>query len=423
MSNYTWICSRCSTSYDADEVRYTCPQCGVHANLTMQPDYARIGAGWQREDLADDPRHSLWRYGPLLPLAPPTWAAGSPFSASLGALSSVGWTPLLGAGRLATELGLARLLIKDEGRNPTGSLKDRASAVVLARADELHEQTVATASSGNAAAALAGLSAAAGRPCVIFVPASAPEAKITQLLVYGATVLLVEGSYDQAVDLCQAACASWGWYNRSTGTNPLTAEGKKTCALEICEQLNWQAPETVIVAVGDGNILTGLWRGFADALGLGWISQLPRLIGVQAAAAPALANAWQSGAADVSMAPATTLADSINVGLPRDGWRALQALRANNGMCLTVGEEAILEALTRVARCSGIFVEPAAATAFAGLFQLVAAGQVRPDERVVVVSTGTGLKDVRAAARSVGKPLRVAPQLEAVAAALVGHLA
>jgi threonine synthase len=415
MSNYHWRCSRCAATYAAAEARYSCPRCGTAACLDMQPDYARIVTDWSRAALAADPRQSLWRYAPLLPLASTTCAA---LADGHGALSAVGWTPLLRADRLAQELSLAQLWIKDDGRNPTGSLKDRASAVVLARARELGEATVATASSGNAAAALAGLGAAAGQRCVIFVPASAPPAKVTQLLIYGAEVLLVDGSYDDAVELCLVACEEWNWYNRSTGYNPNTAEGKKSCALELCEQLGWQAPDTLLVSVGDGNIISGLHRGLQDALGMGWISQMPRLIGVQAAAAPALYNAWQAGAEEVTPAPATTIADSISVGLPRDGLRALRAMRTSGGKCLAVSDEAILEAMARVARATGVFTEPACAAAFAGLFALAEAGELGRDERVVVVNTGNGLKDIRAAGMAAGQARKVAPNLEAVRAAL-----
>lgn len=410
--HYQWQCSRCGATYGPDAVRYACPRCGPAACLDMLPDYAQIAAGWGATVRAADPRRSIWRYAPLLPLDPRRLPADA--NPTLGA---VGWTPLAHAERLGRSLGLAQLWIKDDGRNPTGSFKDRASAVVVAHALATGEPTIATASSGNAAAALAGLGAAAGLECIIFVPASAPEAKVTQLLIYGATVLLVAGSYDEAFDLCLAACDRWGWYCRNTGYNPRTAEGKKTCALEIVEQLG-DAPDTVLVAVGDGNIITGLHRGFQDALTLGWIRRMPRLIGVQAAAAPAIYRAWQAGAADVTPAPAATLADSINVGLPRDGWRALRAMRATGGMCLAVTDEAILAAMGVVARSAGIFTEPACAAAFAGLFALVERGDIAPDERVVVVNTGNGLKDIRAAARAAGRPFVVDPSVDAVRAVL-----
>jgi threonine synthase len=425
---YRWKCSRCGATYAPDAVRYTCPRCGETAFLDMLPDYQALAYAWDMLDLAASRQRSIWRYLPLLPLrnGSPTTDRGLRITddasalspCHLATLSSVGWTPLYPAERLGRALGLSQLYIKDDGRNPTGSSKDRASVVVVARALELGEQTVATASSGNAAAALAGLGAAAGLTSVIFVPQSAPEAKVAQLLIYGATVLLVEGSYDDAFELCLAACKEWGWYCRNTGYNPHTAEGKKTCALEIAEQLSWDVPDTVLVAVGDGNIITGLHRGFQDALALGWIARMPRLIGVQATAAPALYQAWRAGASEVTPDRAETLADSINVGLPRDGFRALRAARETGGMYIAVEDEAILHAIGAIARSSGVFTEPAGAAPFAGLFALVERGEIRPDERVVVVNTGNGLKDIRAAARASGPPKRIAPTLEAVRGAL-----
>lgn len=412
-ANFAWRCSRCATVYAPGAVRYACPACGDMAALDMVPNYARIRARWGLSDLAGERRFSMWRYAPLLTLQQDvTWVAAQP------ALSGVGWTPLYQAERLGQTMGLHHLYIKDDGRNPTGSLKDRASALVVAQAREQGETTIATASSGNAAAALAGLGAAAGMRCIIFVPKAAPEAKVAQLLIYGAKVLLIDGSYDDAVDLCLAACKTWGWYCRNTAYNPHTAEGKKTVALEIVEQLGGQTPDTVIVSVGDGNIITGLHRGFADALALGWISSMPRLIGVQATAASALYQAWNRGASEVTPAAATTLADSINVGLPRDGWRALRAVRQTGGSMVAVDDYAILAAMRMVARTTGIFTEPACAATFAGLGLLASQGEIKADERVVVVNTGNGLKDVAAAGRATVQPQVIAPTLEAVEAAM-----
>lgn len=423
--HFHWTCSRCGTTFLPEEIRYCCPRCGPTGLLEMAPDYERIAGTWSRAVLAADPRRSIWRYGPLLPLehsmpsnvGEADVASERPIPGTgRSTLDTVGSTPLTHAARLGESLGLAHLRIKDDGRNPTGSFKDRASAVVIARALELGEPVIATASSGNAAAALAGLCAAAGTRCVIFVPSSAPEAKITQLLIYGATVLLVDGSYDQAFDLCLDACDAFGWYCRNTGYNPHTTEGKKTCAFEIAEQLGWETPDTVLVSVGDGNIITGLHRGFVDLLGLGWIDRIPRLVGVQAAGSPAVYHAWRRGHADVAPDRAETIADSIKVGLPRDGFRALRAIRATGGACVAVDEDAILEAMARVGRTTGIFAEPASAVAFAGLFALVERGVIGANERVVVVNTGNGLKDIRAAMRAVGQPQRIAPDLEAVRA-------
>jgi threonine synthase len=394
--------------------------------LDLAPDYDRIAAIWSKVELRNDRRQSIWRYYPLLPLAgaSPVRLAIEARSRSAGdlvlgsALDAVGWTPLARAPRLGAVLGLPRLLIKDDGLNPTGSTKDRASAVVIARALELGESTVAVASTGNAAAATAGLCAAAGLRAVIFVPEAVPRPKVAQLLIYGATVLLVRGSYDQAYDLCLAAGARWGWYCRNTAYNPFTTEGKKTAALEIAEQLDWEVPDDVVVAVGDGNILTGLHRGFVDLRELGWTDRIPRLIGVQSTRSAAVYNAWRAGAAVVSPTTSDSVADSINAGRPRDGGRALRAMRESGGACVTVEDEAILDAVGHVARATGTFVEPAAGAAFAGLFALAANGEVGAGEQIVVLSTGTGLKDPLAALDRLAPPTTVEPTLDAVAEAL-----
>lgn len=411
---YRWRCSACGSVYEDEDVRYTCPSCGPGGLLDALPDYERVRDALQADAIAFRDERSIWRYLPLLPLrADPGLRAWLDRS---GPLATVGWTPLVEAVRLGDLLGLSHVYVKDDGRNPTGSLKDRASAVVVADAWQRGERTVATASSGNAAAALAGMCAATGMSCVIFVPRDAPEAKIAQLLVYGATVLLVEGSYDDAYDLCIAACDDQGWYCRNTGYNPRTTEGKRTCALEIVQQLAWRAPAAVVVPVGDGNIITGLHRGFQDARALGWSASVPRLFGVQAAGAAALYHAWQRGDEAPVREPAVTIADSIGVGLPRDGRRALRAMRETGGACLAVEDTEILEATTLVGRQTGVFVEPAAAAAFAGLIALARQGAFAPGEEVVVVATGNGLKDVRSASRAAGPPRHVHPDLDTVRA-------
>jgi threonine synthase len=298
---------------------------------------------------------------------------------------------------------------------------------------------ITTASTGNAAAALAGLCAAVAQPCVIFVPRTAPQAKIAQLLVYGATVLLVDGSYDQAFELCLEAAPAFGWYNRSTAYNSYMSEGKKTAAYEICEQLgadlgsggelgHWEAPDVVFVPVGDGCIIGGLHKGFTDLLALGWIDRMPRLIGVQAAGSSPLVDAWQrvrDGHRDLlEVAQAMraievdTIADSISAGLPRDRIKALRAVVETGGAYVRVTDDEILAAIPALARGCGVFAEPAAAAAYAGLVRAVGDGLIDPDERVVVMSTGSGLKDVSAAIRSVTPPPVISPDLSAVRQAL-----
>ena len=401
-----WRCSLCGAEYQPDQVTYTCLRCGDAGILDAVYDYAALARSVSPRTLAARGEGSHWRYRPFLPLA--ETAAVPPLQ--------VGWTPLYAAPRLARAVGVRALWVKDEGRNPTGSLKDRASALVTAVARARGEKVVTTASTGNAAAALAGMAAAMEMPAVIFAPASAPPAKIVQLLVYGARVLLVQGNYDAAYDLCLTAAREFGWYCRNTAYNPYTVEGKKTVAFEIVEQLGGRVPDWVVTSVGDGNILTGLHRGFADLLALGWIERLPRLLGVQASGAAAVHEAWRGGDDDVSPVAARTVADSIAADRPRDGRRALRALRATAGASVAVSDEEILDAIPALAQGCGVFAEPAAAAGYAGLRRAVAAGIVDANAEVVLVATGNGLKDIESARRATRHPTTIAPELAAVAA-------
>ncbi len=392
------------------EVQYTCVDCGDVGTLDVLYDYEALRTHLDRDRLAANRDYTMWRYRDLLPIGdnvvvPPL---------------SVGMTPVYDAPRLAAEMGLTQVWVKDDGRNPTGSLKDRASALVVARAMEAGIETVSTASTGNAAAALAGISASVGMTPVIFVPASAPEAKIAQLLVYGARVILIEGTYDQAFDLCYAVCQQKEWYCRNTGINPFTAEGKKTAAFELAEQLGWEMPDAIVISVGDGNIIAGVHKGLADLLQLGWITRIPRLIGVQAVGSSPLVAAWKAGlqARDMLPVDAETIADSISAGLPRDRAKALRAVRQTSGAFIAVSDDQILQAIPTLAQLTGVFAEPAAAAAFAGAKLAVQQGVIRGDERVALLLTGNGLKDIRRAQQAVGKPVRVAPDIGAVLRAL-----
>lgn len=405
----TLKCSNCGREYEPGAVTYTCPVCGEVGTLDVLYDYEALRRGLDRDALAAG-EHSMWRYRALLPLE--ERAAVPPLT--------VGMTPLYETPRLAADLGLARAWVKDDGRNPTGSLKDRASALVVARALEQGITTVSAASTGNAAAALAGICASVGLSPIIFVPASAPEAKIAQLLVYGATVLLVEASYDEAFDLCMQLSIEQGWYSRNTGVNPFTAEGKKTVAFEMAEQLGWEVPDAVVVTVGDGNILAGVHKGFVDLHRLGWISRIPRLIGVQAQGSSPLVQAWQTGQAAADMQPvdAQTVADSISAGVPRDRSKALRAVRETGGAFVAVPDGAIIASIPALARLTGVFAEPAAAASYAGCRRAVEMGYIGADERVLLLVTGSGLKDVRRAQQSVQGGLRVPPDASAVRRAL-----
>jgi threonine synthase len=413
-------CTICGAEYGVGQVDYVCPKHGDDGILDVIYDYRLIAQRVSPGQLASDPTRSIWRYLPLLPVEPTSTrrlVEGT-------VLSSVGWTPLYAAPRLASELSLRHLWVKDDGRQPTASFKDRASAIAVAKTRELDYDVVTTASTGNAAAALSGLCAAVSQPNVIFVPRTAPEAKVAQLLVYGATVLLVDGTYDDAFELCLQAAPEFGWYNRNTAYNPYMSEGKKTVVFELCEQLGdsdgWVTPDVVMVPVGDGCIIGGVHKGFKDLVALGWIERMPRIVGVQAAGSAPLVDASEQGLEGWEMQPvdAHSVADSIVAGLPRDRIKALRAVRESSGAYVRVSDDEILAAIPTLAQGCGVFAEPAAAAAYAGLAKAVAEGTISAEERVVVLATGSGLKDVASAVKSVGAPSIVAPDLADVRRAL-----
>jgi threonine synthase len=392
-------CVECSRAFGAGEVEYVCPACG--GNLDAQYDYERIKKQLTKDSLSSDRNFTMWRYLPLLPVD----------NVSLLPPLAVGWTPLYDAKRAAGEFSIKQFLIKDDGRNPTASLKDRPSALAVAKAGERGARIITTASSGNAGSALAGMCASVGMPSVIFVPAYAPAAKIAQLQIYGATVVIVEGSYDEAYDLCITAARRFNWYQRSTGYNPFMTEGKKTAALEIAEQLGWDVPDKVFVGVGDGCIIGGLWKGFLDLHRLGLIDRLPQLIGVQSETASAIVDA-ANGDGRVREGAAHTVADSINVGRPRDATKAIRAIKNSGGRGVKVSDEEIIRSIPELARKTGVFVEPAAAATLAGFKKMISEGAIKSGERVLLMLTGNGLKDVDTARRSVKEPLRVRPDID-----------
>ncbi|HEX7433393.1 MAG TPA: threonine synthase [Anaerolineaceae bacterium] len=407
-----YVCSLCGATYAPGEVTYNCPKDG--GNLDIILDYARIKRHKSIKDIISSSEPSLWRYLAILPVSDPG-GMGTP-------IHLAGWTPLYSFQRLTDRLGLKELWIKDEGRNPTASFKDRASAVVVARAQEIKADIVVTASTGNAGAALAGMSAALGQPAIIFAPKTAPQAKVAQLLVYGAQVILVDGNYDQAFDLAIEASHEFGWYCRNTGYNPFTAEGKKTAAFEIWESVllprpDLKRPLVVFIPVGDGNIISGIHKGFKDLQALGWLDQMPRLFGVQAEGSAAIANAFLAGSETIQPVSAQTIADSISVDLPRDGVRAVRAASQTDGTYLKVKDEDILKAIAELGPY-GLFAEPAGATAYAGLRQALERGLIHAEDPVLVLNTGSGLKDVRAAMQAV----QPAPIIEPTLPALKKHL-
>ena len=398
-------CSMCDNQYDLNQVSYNCPSCG--GNLDTHFSFEKNPAKLNRETILTSSEQSLWRYAPLLAVEDPGYDHTP--------LHRVGFTPVYQSGRLRANLGLRQLFIKDDSPNPSASFKDRASAIVVAKAINDNIDTIIAASTGNAGAAMACMAAAVGKRAIILAPQTAPPAKIAQLLTYGAEVVLVDGSYDQAFELTIQASQEFGWYNRNTGYNPFTVEGKKTAGLEIWEQVLRFLPDSerlnIIIPVGDGNILSGIAKGFIDLLALGWIESLPRLIGVQAEGSAAIYNAYIQGKNNIEAVQSTTVADSISVDLPRDGARALKRVRQSGGFYLTVTDDEILAAIPAMGSV-GLFVEPAAATAWAGLVKSLQTGQLDPNEPVLVMSTGSGLKDVKAAMKAVEPAPIIEPTIQ-----------
>lgn len=388
-------CVACSRSY-SPRVGFTCPACGLAEGiLDVEYDYDSVRRLLNRRSLTSRSA-SHWRYRELLPI---------PEQVRLPPLQ-VGWTPLCDVPFLAKHVGVRTLYLKDDGRNPSGSMKDRASSVAAVLAHSKRLPVIACASTGNAASSLAGMAAALGMRSVIFVPERAPEPKVTQLLIFGATVFRVLGGYDDAFRISQQACTQWGFYNRNCAINPYLIEGKKTVGLEIAEQLGWRLPDWVAMSVGDGCSIAGLWKAFRELKLLRLIDRTPQILGVQAEGAAPVTEAFRTGE---PMRPVTpqTVADSIAVGVPRNWRKAVVAVRESCGTMINVTDEEILDAMRYCGRLTGIFAEPAAATAVAGLKRAVDEGIVTKRSSAVAVITGNGLKDIRSAQRAAGEPFEV----------------
>lgn len=418
-ANPRWVgcrCELCGREYDTAYDGFVCGDCGVDGILDVTYDPAPEAADRVRASGGDLAR-GLWRFAPLLPVEPaaihPAWA--------------VGGTAPMAAPRLAARLGLRSLIIKDDTGLPSASLKDRAAAVALARAGQLGLDHLACASTGNAAASLAVLAARGGFRCTIFVPAAAPRGKLAQLLVHGARVIRVDGTYDQAFDLSLVEIERSHWYSRNCAHNPLLVEGKKTAALELAWDLTCgftdsaALPDVVLVPVGDGCIVSSTAKAFLEMRTLGLIDRVPRVIGVQAAGAAPLAAAWarcgggqaaMSGArvrAAVGPVDAKTIADSISVGVPRNRLKAWRYVAATGGAFIAVPDAVILETILDLGRHAGLFAEPSGAAGLAGAASARERGLIGPKDHVAVLVTGHGLKDPGAALAACALPDPVPP--------------
>jgi threonine synthase len=382
------VCVKCGKRYDAGTV-ITCPACGIEGILDVEYDYDQARASLKREPLGERRERSIWRYSDLLP------------TAGLGErMRSVGWTPLYAFPALAEAVGHRDLFIKDDTVNPSASLKDRASAVAVAMAVEKGARGIGCASTGNAASSLAVLSASVGLKSYIFVPATIPKPKLYQLAASAGRVFKVAGTYEDAFDLATRAIERWGWENRNCAINPYLVEGKKTCSLEVYEQLGWRVPDWVVVSVGDGCIVSAQWKAFKELKAVGETRSLPRILAVQAEGARPIVDAFLAGG-DVRPVRASTVADSIRVGSPRNWRKALRALRESGGSAVAVTDGEIVEAALLLARTTGVFAEPAAAAALAGFCKAVSACTVAAGETAVVLVTGSGLKDPESVAAGI----------------------
>jgi len=394
-------CVRCGKTYEATPNLTTCSCGGI---LDVVYDYDYIRQNLTKEKLKTRP-HTMWRYRELLPVEEST--PDTPLR--------VGWSPLYEADRLGALLGVKKLWIKDDGQNPTASLKDRASAMAVAKAKEAGAKIIACSSTGNAASSLAGNAAAAGLRTFIFVPERAPKGKVAQLMTFGANVISVQGNYEETFELSKKAIDKWGWYNRNAAINPYLSEGKKTVSLEIAEQLGWQMPDYLAISVGDGCTIAGVWKGLKDLYAIGFINKLPRLISAQAEGCHPINRAIAENKPWEPMEE-NTLADSIAVGVPRNADKALMAIRESNGVVVNVTDEEIMAAQKLLGTTCGVFGEPAGVTGTAGLKKLCGQGVIGKEDTVVSVVTGNGLKDVANAIRFCGEPMKLPNDLDALVA-------
>ena len=382
MSHFqNWRCTDCGREFALDEVRYLCPDCAkdyapgmpLPGVLEAVFDYPALRAAWE---IKPDPKLFSVLDSQFYPPLP------------------VGDTPLFRVDRFTSTLKLQNLFIKNDSLNPSGSFKDRASELVVADAIRLGMEEIVCASTGNAASSLSCLTAAAGKKAVIFVPATAPAAKLAQIRIHGAELHSVAGSYDDAFAAALDYSASHNCLNRNTAYNPLTIEGKKSSGLEIFLQLG-AVPDWIVIPVGDGVILAGIHKAFVDLLRAGITDRLPRLLAVQADSSDAITSYWESGCYRDAAHP-LTVADSISVTTPSNAHWAVRALRETGGAAIRVGDDQILQAQKELARQAGIFAEPSSAAALAGLRQAIDQGHANPGDNVVLLITGHGLKDINA---------------------------
>jgi threonine synthase len=410
-SKFTYQCSDCGKIIPAGEIVYLCPDCSAK-QLPNQPPFGVLKVIYDYKMLSELSFRELEENNFLQLL---------PFN-ELKSLPNlhVGKTPLYKINSINGQANDFELYLKDDSQNPTFSFKDRASAVVSAFAKENGIDTIVAASTGNAGSSLAGMCAAQGQKAVIFVPSTAPKAKLTQIMMYGATLVPVAGNYDKAFDLSIETTKRFGWYNRNTAFNPFTIEGKKIVSFELYSQLKEQIPDYIFVPVGDGVIISGVYKGFEDLLELGIIEKMPIIIAVQAAHSSNLVD--NIGKEEFVSTPSNTIADSISVDIPRNFHMAAGYITKYHGQTITVSDDEILRASSILAKNTGIFTEPAATAAFAGFLDYKNRYLIPKSSTNVVLLTGSGLKDLNAVQSLFEIPLPVSPDMHSVEQFLNGKI-
>ncbi|MCF6172129.1 MAG: threonine synthase [Bacteroidales bacterium] len=403
MEKYSYQCTDCGAESEASQLKYLCPDCSK-SNIPELPPKGVLKTKYNYRKIIEEgvsfARLKQNNFIDLLPLN------------NIESLPNlrIGNTPLYKIDGLNKKKLPFHLFLKDDSQNPTYSFKDRASAVVSAFAKENAYTTIVTASTGNAGSSLAGICAAQGQKAVVIVPATAPLAKLTQILMYGARIVPVKGTYDDAFDLSIKATKAFGWYNRNTAFNPLTIEGKKTVAFELFEQLNFSVPDRIFVPVGDGVIISGVYKGFEDLLKLRLIDNMPTIVAVQAKKSDNLVRNMEKTVFEIKKS--STIADSIAVDIPRNFIMAKQYLTKYKGEHLTVSDDEIIEASSTLSKNTGLFAEPAAAAAFAGFLSYKNAGKLSNGSNNVVLLTGSGLKDLKAVGAVLKMPEAIFPSIE-----------
>jgi threonine synthase len=395
-------CVSCKKEFDPKKVRYSCDRCGERLDVIY--NYENMKGKIDKDQFAHRSSCSTLRYPELLPV----------FEYAKVTSLGEGGTPLLKCDRLGRELGLDNLYAKDESRNPTGVFKDRATVLAINKAREFERKKIAIASTGNAAASLSAYAAKAGLDCNVFVPESTPLAKVSQSIAYGANIVQVKGNYDQTYDLAVEACEAFDWYNCNPAWNPFRTEGKKTISYEICEWFNWKPPDWVVVPVGNGCNLAGIWKGFKEFYELGFISEKPRILGIQPTGSSPVVTAFKEKKEHFESITPKTLAGALAIGKPKNFVKAIRSLNESHGLADCVADDEILDAQSLLARTEGVFGEPGGVAGVAGLINAVRAGAIDAHDRICCIITGNGLKDPEAPLKHARKPLLIEPTLESM---------